>query len=146
MSVPMSPASICSKTFGNGNAQLIPQVPACWKQILSIIRRNQWVSRQGPFLLRKGSGKQFQDIQVFQGGLFRRQYRGWCQNWYVTSIRMNGKQMEPYIWDTIKPVLEKGFKDQDAEKCSESQWLEHVYKGSNEVRFEYCETSQKALT
>ena len=27
-----------------------------------------------------------------------------------------------------------------------SGWLEHVYKGSNKVRFEYCETSQKALT
>ena len=66
--------------------------------------------------------------------------------WYVTSIRMNGKQMEPYIWDAIKSELEKGFKDQGAEKFSESQWLEHVYKGSNKVRFEYCETSQKALT
>ena len=65
MSVPLSPASICSKIFGNVNAQLIPQVPK-WKPIP--------------------------------------RYPGF------------------------------------------SGWLEHVYKGSNKVRFEYCETSQKALT
>ena len=54
--------------------------------------------------------------------------------------------MEPHIGDAIKSELVQGFKDKGAEKFSESQWLDHLYNGSNKVRFEYCETSQKALT
>ena len=61
------------------------------------------VLRRGPFLLGKGIGKLFRDIQVFQGGLFRQQHRRWFQNWYVTAIKMNGKQMEPYIGVRYNP-------------------------------------------
>ena len=49
-------------------------------------------------------------------------------------------------WDTIKPVLVRGFKDHVAERFTESQWIEHIYKRSNEVGFECCETPQKAST
>ena len=40
-------------------------------------------------------------------------------------------------WVTIKPVLEKGFRNHDAENFLETQWIEHIHKGSNKVRFEY---------
>ena len=45
-------------------------------------------------------------------------------------------------WDTIKPVLEKGFRSHGAESFSETQWIVHIYKGSNKVRFEYCDFSE----
>ena len=45
-------------------------------------------------------------------------------------------------WDTIKPVLEKGFRSHGVESFSETQWIEHIYKGSNKVRFEYCDFSE----
>ena len=45
-------------------------------------------------------------------------------------------------WDTIKPVLEKRFRNHGAESFSETQWIEHIYKGSNKVRFEYCDFSE----
>ena len=34
----------------------------------------------------------------------------------------------------------------DAENFLETQWIEHIHKGRNKVRFEYWETSQKTLT
>ena len=43
--------------------------------------------------------------------------------------------------DTIEPVLEKGFWNHGADNFSETQWIGHIYKGSNKVRFEYCKTS-----
>ena len=48
-------------------------------------------------------------------------------------------------WDTTKPVLVKGLKEKGAEEFSESEWIDHKFKGSNKVRFECCETSQKSL-
>ena len=120
----MSPASICSKIFRTGNAQLIPQVPACWKQILSIIRRNQWFHDKD-----HSYSEKWKTIPRYPGFL------GWSLSSSIS--RMVSKLVrhfdqderqteEPYIWDAIKSELEKGFKDQGAEKFSESQWLDHV--------------------
>ena len=38
--------------------------------------------------------------------------------------------------DTIKPVLVKEFKEKSAEEFSESEWIDHKFKGSDKVRFE----------
>ena len=42
--------------------------------------------------------------------------------------------------DTIRPKLLRGFRKDGAEEFTESEWMDHIYKGSNKVRFESCET------
>ena len=39
-------------------------------------------------------------------------------------------------------MLDKGFRNHGAEKFPETQWIEHIYKGSNKVRLEYCDFSE----
>ena len=48
-------------------------------------------------------------------------------------------------WDTIRPELWRGFWENDAEEFKYSESIDHIHKGSNKVRFEYCETSQGSL-
>ena len=47
--------------------------------------------------------------------------------------------------DTIRPELLRGFWENDAEEFKYSESIDHIHKGSNEVRFKYCEASQESL-
>ena len=47
--------------------------------------------------------------------------------------------------DSLKSLLVKGFRKNGAENLSDSEWIDHIQQGSNKVRFEHCETSQKDL-
>ena len=47
--------------------------------------------------------------------------------------------------NALKSILTKRFRNDGAEKCTDSQWWNYTHKGSNRVRFECCETFQNDL-
>ena len=78
----------------------------------SKLEKNPIILREKPMYFTKKTvliqdriGKSFQEILIFLDGLFHHKSRDWRRKWYVTSIRMTDKHMEPYIWDSLKSVL-----------------------------------------
>ena len=41
-------------------------------------------------------------------------------------------------WNSIVPKLLAAFGNRGARKCSDTDWLHNIYKGSSKTRFEYC--------
>ena len=48
-------------------------------------------------------------------------------------------------WDTMFPKLLKAFGHMGAREFSHKGWLQHIHRGSNKMRFEYCESSKGSL-
>ena len=48
-------------------------------------------------------------------------------------------------WNALKSTMTRGFRNDGAEKFTDSQWRNYNQEGSNKVRFEYCENSQNDL-
>ena len=41
-------------------------------------------------------------------------------------------------WKWMGPKLRRAFRKAGGQKFSDSDWLQHIYKGSNKTRFQYC--------
>ena len=41
-------------------------------------------------------------------------------------------------WKSMGPKLRKAFQKAGGQKFSDSDWLQHIYKGSNKTMFQYC--------
>ena len=57
-------------------------------------------------------------------------------------------EREPYgavHWKSMGPKLRQAFQKIGGHKLSDSDWLQHVYKGSNTTRFQYCKNSKDVL-
>ena len=73
-----------------------------WLRTLSLSLRDKCVSRKEPFPRWKESGESFPLALRKREEPFRQPSQKWLQNWYVISIKMNGKLIQLYIgirWD-----------------------------------------------
>ena len=48
-------------------------------------------------------------------------------------------------WDSMVPQLLKAFQKSGERKFSDTHWLQHIYEGSNKMRFQYCTNSENSL-
>ena len=46
-------------------------------------------------------------------------------------------------WNSMVPKLRKPFQKSGGRKFSDTDWLQHIYEGSNTMRFQYCMNSKK---
>ena len=47
--------------------------------------------------------------------------------------------------DSVGPKLRKALQKSGDRKFSDTDWLEHIYEGSNKMRFQYCMNSKNVL-
>ena len=45
-------------------------------------------------------------------------------------------------WHSMGPKLRKAFQKAGGRKFSDTDWLQHIYEGSNQMRFQYCMSSE----
>ena len=48
-------------------------------------------------------------------------------------------------WNFMGPKLRKAFQKSGGRQFSDTDWLQHIYDGSNKMRFQYCTTSENFL-
>ena len=48
-------------------------------------------------------------------------------------------------WNSLVTKLRKAFQKSEGRKFSDTHWLQHIYEGSNKMRFQYCMNSKKSL-
>ena len=60
-------------------------------------------------------------------------------------IKMNEKTDGAVHWNSMVPNLQKAFQKSGGRKFSETVWLQHIYEGSNKMRFQYCMNFKNSL-
>ena len=48
-------------------------------------------------------------------------------------------------WNAVVPSLRKAIQKSGWRKFSDTDWLQHIYEGSNKMRFQYCINSKNSL-
>ena len=98
-----------------------------------IIRWIQCDIRKKLFLLEKGSGMTFLPANLSKETLFQPNSQKWS-DWYVVMIKdereSDGCSLE--------------FYGSGGRTFSDTDWLQHIYEGSNKMRFQYCMSSQNS--
>ena len=107
-----------------------------------LTRRIQCSIRKKPFLLKKGSGMTFLACESFKGDslsaeiskLVMRLVRRYDQDERATDGAVH--------WNSMNPILRKAFQKFGGQKFSDTDRLQHMYHGSNKMRFQYCMNCQ----
>ena len=60
-------------------------------------------------------------------------------------IKMNEKLTALLIGILSFQSCEKQFRSPEGENFSDTDWLQHIYEGSNKMRFQYCMNSKNSL-
>ena len=48
-------------------------------------------------------------------------------------------------WNSMVPKLQKAFQKSRGTKFSDTDWPQHIYQGSNKMRFQYCMNCKNSL-
>ena len=94
------------------------------------------------FLFAKGNVKTSLPIE------FGHKYESGChiskicrENCYVTKIAMTEKQMVQFDWRLISQKLRFAFLKYGGDTFTDRDWINLVWKGSKQTRFQYCQNS-----
>ena len=106
-------------------------------------RRIQCTIQKKLFLLDKGSGMTFLPAHLSKETLFQLK----SQNWSLRLVRhQDERETDGAVHrNSMGPKLRNAFQKSGGRKFSDTDWLQHIYQGSNKMRFQYCMNSPNSL-
>ena len=125
------------------------RIGICDPSSSSKLEKNPVTLKKNPMLFSKTLtviGRPFQKIRIMMDCLSLSAQISTLASKMVRHFDQDEREADGAAhWDALKSVWTRGFSRDGAEKFADSQWWNSFQKGTNKVRFEYCETSQNEL-
>ena len=98
------------------------------------------------FLLKKGSGMTFLLVVSSEDIPLKPKSQNWPRDWDVDMMKTKRKQTALFSGIRWVQNYDKHLTRTEGKKFPDSDWLQHIFEGSNKMRFQYLHEFQRCLT